>query len=290
MAKTVQEIIEEAREREELFKTAKKGIREESIERFKSLIKKPTPVSPSVRRVERKVGARVRKAVHLLAPEGMVRRITAPSKKKVSGRGRGRPRETYKTRVLPSGKVVKVPTHIYKKMLKQEKATMRLAQAQRQAILQQQAQQATQQAAQQAAEEVAIQQDPRFQLSQEDAWADSEDMEHLEDVQRIKQQQLLRQQMSLQEHIQRPSVLRRAGEMFGKARITLMGGQQAAQQAAQQPQYPEQYPQRPAVLPLQRPQIAPIHRPVDPKVTILGGKSPMFGNRDNIMTQRNELF
>lgn len=238
-----------------------------------------TRVSPGVRKLDTKVGAVVRKAVHLLAPKGgMVRRITAPPSKKVSGRGRGRPRKTYKTRVLPSGKVVKVPTHVYKKMLAQEKAAIRLAQAQRQAIMQQQA------------EEIAMQQDPRYQPTAEDAWADSEDMEHETEVQRIKQQQLLRQQLYQQQQMQQPSPIRRAGEMFGKARFTLMGGRQ--QPPVDQPSYArQQYPQyAKQVQQIQRPQLdMDRHRPVNPQVVVLGGKSPMFGGRGNIMDQRNEF-
>jgi len=281
---TAQELVEEvsarptARERARMIKTAEAGIkrerseaRTEALQRVKRYISKPSRISPPARKLDTKVGAVVRKAVHLLAPKtSMVRRITATSKKKVAGRGRGRPRQTYKTRVLPSGKVVKVPTAIYNKMLSQEKAAIRLAQAQRQAMLQQQA------------EQIAMTQDPRFQPSAEEAWADSEDMEHESEVQRLKQQQLIQQQMYEQQQVQRPTMIRRAGEMFGKARITLMGGQQ--------PQYPQQYPQRPQLQPLHRPNInMELHRPVNPQVVVTGGKSSMFGGRGNIMDQKNEF-
>lgn len=280
---TAEELIEEvsrptAGERAEIIKTAEAGVRREraevgraTLQRLKSYIEPPTRVSHSVRKLDTKVGSVVRKAVHLLAPQGMVKRITTPGKKKVKGRGRGRPRQTYKTRVLPSGKVVKVPTHIYKRMLKQEKATFRLAQAQRQAILQQQA------------EELAMQQDLRYRPSAEKAWVESEDMEHLADVDQY-QQQLLRQQIQEQVQVQSPSVLRRAGEMFGKARITLMGGQQ------QQPQLLREVPS------LQRPMAPPIHRPQvqslrpSPKISLFGGGRSTLGGRNNILTQRNELF
>ncbi len=279
MVLTVQEAIEQAREREELFKTARKGIKEESLERFKSYLTTPFKkrVVGPLKKADVKVGKVVRKAVHLLAPKtSMVRRITATTKKKVSGRGRGRPKETYKTRVLPSGKIVKVPTHIYKKMLSQEKAAIRLAQAQRQALIQQQV------------EQIAITQDPRFQPSAEDAWVDSEDMEHEAEVQRLKQQQLIQQQMYRQQQIQRPTIAKRAGEMFGKTRISLMGTVQPPQY---QPQYARQYPQQPTqAQPYPAPQLdMERHRPTDPQVIVLGGKSPMFGGKGNIMDQKNEF-
>jgi len=149
---TAQELVEEVE-----TPKVRRELRSAALQRVKQYVSRPSRVSPSVRKLDTKVGDVVRKAVHLLAPKtSMVRRITATGKKKVAGRGRGRPRQTYKTRVLPSGKVVKVPTAMYKKMLKQEKATFRLAQAQRQAMLQQQA------------EQIAMTQDPRFQPSAEE--------------------------------------------------------------------------------------------------------------------------
>jgi len=279
MALTVQDLIEQARGRDEVIKTAKKGMRQESIEKLKSYITRPQRVTGTARKLDRKVGGKVRKAVYLLAPKGsMVKKITAPAKKKVKGRGRGRPRQTYKTRVLPSGRVVKVPTHIYKKLLTDEKRAIRLAAAQRQAIINQQA------------EEIAVQQDPRYQQSQEDAWADSEDMDHLQEVQRVNQQRQMLEQMQRQQQMEQPTIARRAGEMFGKARISLMGGQRQSQY---QEQYPGQYPQQQQVQqiqPLARPQIDPeLHRPVNPQVIVTSGKSNMFGGRGNIMDQRNEF-
>ena len=292
---TAQELIQEARrptarERAEIIKTAEAGIEREraearraTLQKLKSYIAPPPRVSPGVRKLDTAIGSRVRKAVHLLAPRGgMIQRITTPAKKKVKGRRRGRPRKSYKLRYVPGIGAVRVPTHIYKKMMAEVKATRRLAEAQRQALVQQQYE----------AEQLAMTQDPRFQPSVEEAWADSEDMEHLADIDRIKQQQLrqqVEQQMLQRPEFQRPSIIRRAGEMFGKARITLMGGQQ--------PQYPQDrgVPQH-GVAPIQRPQVAPIHvpqlnvnRPMNPQVILMGGKSPMFGGRGNIMDQRNEF-
>ena len=173
-----------------------------------------------------------RKAVHLAAPKGFVREITRPKGKKDGGRGR--PKGTFKTRVLPSGRVVKVHTSVYKKMLAQEKATMRLIAAQKQAMLQQQA------------EQMAMQTDPRFQPSMEDAWAEAEDMDHLAELERMKQEarmKQIQQQMGQlpqevprgmpseypQEYPQQGPVPKTGKEMFSKFKLSLMGTDREAQ-------------------------------------------------------------
>jgi len=270
--KSAQDIIDESSSRESQ-KELKRFERQRSIEKFKSHFERPQKFSSSVRDVDRKVGSRVRKAIHLVSPKGgIVKRLTTPPGKKVKGRRRGRPKQTYKTRVLPSGKIVKVPTHIYNKMLSQEKSAMRLARAQKQASYQQQYE----------AEQLAMQQDPRFQQTAESAWANSEDMEHQARVQEFRQRQSIQPQtMEQQMQYQRPSIIKRAGEMFSKSRISLMGRQQ---------QSPQQFSQRPQIQPSSRPNInMDLHRPVNPQVIVTGGKSPMFGNKNNIMTQRNEF-
>jgi len=106
-------------------------------------------------------------------------------------------------------------------------------------------------------------------------------MEHEAEVQRLKQQQLMQQQM----YQQPQTMTRRAGEMFSKARTSLFGTQE------QYPQYQQvQQLQRPDVKPYPRPQIdTSMHRPVNPQVVLMSGKSPMFGGKGNIMDQRNEF-
>jgi len=102
---------------------------------------------------------------------------------KKSSRGRGRPSGTYKLRVLPSGKRVKVPTHIYKKMLSAEKSQMRLAKAQQMAQAQMQA------------DQMAMQQDPRYQPSAEDQFLAEPDQQHEMDVMMAQQEADMQQQM-----------------------------------------------------------------------------------------------
>jgi len=132
---------------------------------------------------ERRFSAVARKAISLVAPKGsLVRAITQT--KKNSGAGRGRPTGTFRVRVLPSGRAVKVPTHIYKKMLSAEKAQIRLAQAQQMGM------------AQQKAEQLAMQQDMRYQqpISEEQFLAEP-DQQHEMEVMRAQQQAELMGQM-----------------------------------------------------------------------------------------------
>ena len=121
---------------------------------------------------EKRISAIARKAIYLAAPKGsLVRAITKPVKKK-GDRGRGRPRGTYKARVLPSGRVVRVPTAVYKKMLSAEKAQIRLARVQRQM----------------EAEQLAMQQDMRYQPGAEEQFLAEPDQLHEMEVARLQQQ------------------------------------------------------------------------------------------------------
>ena len=294
---TAQEIIEETgtglgpKASEELLRKAREGIKKERIEKFKSAFRRPQPVSRGVRRLDVKASEKARKAIHLVAPKkSIVRKLTAPPGKKVKGRGRGRPSGTYKARVLPSGRVVKVPTHIYKKMLSQEKATMRLATAQKQAQMRQLME----------AEQIAAQTDPRYQ--QQDPFLQEPDMEHeqrLADIkQQLQQQQYLQQMQQQVQQEQQPGVATRAGEMFSRARISLMGtdrrlqgqlqGQGGGEDLMSSPRPPQIH--RPPVQPIQRPQVDEFGRHTSPQVLVTKDKSPMFSQSGpSILSQPNEF-
>lgn len=189
--------------------------------------------------------------------------------------GRGRPHGTYKSRYVPGVGVVKVPTHVYNRMMAEAKAKRRLDEAKRLALAQQQME----------AEQIAMSQDPRFQPSSEDVWADSEDMEHETRLQTLNQQQALQQQMGGMQGQVQPSLAQRGvrGIVNQVGRITLMGSER------------EKFRREGRPLPQQldssgRPQInMEQHRPTNPQISLLGGKSNLFSN-SNLMNQRNELM
>jgi len=152
--------------------------------------------------VGRKIGGVVRKITKRIDKPGAgykeVRRLGthllgtltgAPVTKgvlKKRDRGRGRPRGTYKARVLPSGRIVKVPTHIYKKMLAAEKAQIRLARVQRQM----------------QAEQLAMQQDMRYQ-------PDLEEEQFLAGAEPDRMEELMRAQQAEIGEIPRPTIGKR---------------------------------------------------------------------------------
>lgn len=209
-------------------------------------------VSPSVRKLDTKIGAVARKAIHLLAPRGFVKTITTPPSKKVSGRGRGRPKKSYKLRFVPGVGAVRVPTHIYNKMMAEVKAKRRLAEAQKQAEIQQR------QATQYEAEQLAMTQDPRFQSSQEDAWADSDDMEHEQELMQEKQRMMMEGQ---RQQVPSRGVVQRAGDVmrsFG-AGVNRLG----------QPRYPSAMPQQVSFQPSQPVRREPVVRAVSEKANLL---------------------
>jgi hypothetical protein len=272
---TIQDLIEQSR----IVNEAKKGMKKEKIENIKSLFSsKPltSSVSTPTKKLDKSISKFARKLINVAAPKGsIVSKLTSTAKKKSSGKGRGRPRQTFKTRVLPiSGKVVKVPTSIYNKMVSQEKSALRLAQAQRQAEYQ---------LRQSQAEQIAMQQDPRFQAQSQ--FLVEPDQQHEMNValaqQQLEMQQLQDEQMQPQQ--QQPSVTRRIVSGIsnlgnGISRLSGLGQQQSYDQ------FGRQIIQQ---IPLQRynPQQRVLVR--EPRVTAISEKASLLnvGNQFN----RNQL-
>jgi len=189
---TVQDLIEQSRKKEDAIKTAKKGIRKErkvaieyakkGIERerreeqkakqdrrdkIKSYFTKPysTPVSKETREADVAISRTARKVISKIAPKGSIVKALTSTAKKTGKKGRGRPKETYKVRYVPGVGAVKVPTHIYKKMMAKAKADARLARVQQELAFKSQMEQRQMQA-----EQIAMQQDPRFQAGADDSF------------------------------------------------------------------------------------------------------------------------
>ena len=212
--------------------------------------------------VEKRVSAIARKAISLVSPQGSV--VSAITKSGKSSRGRGRPPGTYKVRYLPSGRAVKVPTHIYKKMLSAEKSQMRLMRAQQLAHTQAQA------------DQVAMQTDARYQQggSDEQFLAES-DQAHEMEVLRAKQQAELSQMP--QELPQGPGVGSKIIKGFGDfgRGLSRLGG-------ARRPQMVDKFG-RPVEQPQQLQRVpGPDRMPREPRVTALSEKA-------NLLTTPNEF-
>ena len=236
-------------------------------------------ISPSTRRTDKKISQTARKVISKIAPKGGIVKALTQTTKKKSGRGRGRPSGTYKTRVLPSGRVVKVHTNVYKKLLSQEKAAMRLARVQRQFAMQAQA------------DQLAMQQDPRFNQSSEDQFLAEPDQQHEMNVAMAQQQQQMQQQQEemepqQQRQSQQPGITRRI--LGGVSRIGT-GLSRLGSPAQQQFSYDE-YGR-----PVQRninygrqinPQMGSIIR--EPRVTAISGSASLLkvGNQINRTPQR----
>lgn len=184
----------------------------EMIEELKEAGKYKEPVlaeeivGRKVKGVVRKVGRRIDKpgqtykGVRQLGTHLLGALTGTPVSKVVSkkgDRGRGRPRGTYKARVLPSGKVVRVPTAVYKKMLSAEKAQMRLLRVQ----------------AQMQAEQLAMQQDMRYQPSAEDQFLEEPDQAH--EMELMRARQMAEMEGMEPEVLPKPSVGRRIVKGLG---------------------------------------------------------------------------
>ncbi len=233
-------------------------VEEEEKNRIPIRFKKGGRASPSVRRVDTKLTAAAGKLVNLASPKGsFVKAITQPKDK--GKKGRGRPHGTFKTRVLPSGRVVKVHTSVYKKLLAQEKAQIRLARVQRQF----------------EAEQIATEQDPRFQPSTDEQFLTEPDQIHemnLARAQREAEMARFEPQRAVEPQRQ-PGIMRRA--INGISRL----GSPRMPQTQQVVGYDEYG--RPVVQQMvQRPPVQDM-RPREPRVSILSEKSSIL-NAPNI--------
>ncbi len=218
-----------------------------------------------------KFSAAATKLTSAFLPPGAMAGSTSSSGTVDSGRGRGRPSGTFKSRYLPDGRVVKVPTHIYKKMLSEVKVKQRLAIAQQQAKKLQQFE----------AEKLAMQTDPRFTgAGKDEAFLQEPDMAHEQRVEQINQQQALQQ-------IQQAQQVRQPSTMGSKLRSIMRGNrppkfgeqpfQEPFQEQFQQPQQASQQsfqaqPQRDMFQ--RQTNIDPqLHRPANPQVSAVSLKS-----------------
>ncbi len=215
---------------------------------------------------ERRFSAVARKAISLIAPSGSVVKAITKTTKKKGSRGRGRPSGTYKVRYLPSGKAVKVPTHIYKKMLSAEKSQMRLAQAQQTAQVQMQA------------DQVAMQTDARFQQGgAEDQFLAETDQQHEMNVLRA-QQEMEIEQMPQEAVPRRPGV----GQRIVRGVRSLGERGYGSEELRQPPQI-----HRPMIQSYQRPQQRGMELRSEPRVTAVSGKANLLNVSNNLNNQNN---
>ena len=250
------------------------------------VIKKPLSyrIPQSRPRISREKSRRASRAVTgilgaLVPQEALVGTATYAGKGEKRDRGRGRPHGTFKTRYVPGIGTVRVPTHIYRKMMSKAKAERRLTEAKRQAGFQEQFE----------AEQLAAAQ--RQTYEQPDAFLEAPDEQHEAQVAGIREQQLYRQrvmQLRRQQAAQkRVGFITRAGEMFGG-----VGGGLWKSQSRQDMQ---QVPQREPYSAKQVPEV--IHPRIDermfeksePQVIVSGEKSIMFARAPSILSQPNEF-
>lgn len=265
----------ETRGKEKLFKEVRKkmerregpSILKKAVKSVRSFVEKGFAKEVPSRFVipGKKVGVFERKVIHEVAPRGsVVEKLTRPTVKTIKGAkgkprvkyGRGRPTGTYKVRVLPySGKRVKVPTHIYKKMLSAEKSQYRLAQAERMGSMQMEA------------EQLAMQQDPRYRPGAEEQFLAEPDMQHEEALRRAQE----RAQMT-QFEPQRSSTMSKATTLiqnFGRG-LSRLGGVRGTKRPMQVDQYEK-----------------PIQQAVQPqRINLFGGQGgSMMTPRQRILPQ-----
>ena len=208
---------------------------------------------------ERRFSAVARKAINLASPKGSLVKAITQQKKKKGSRGRGRPSGTYKVRYLPSGRAVKVPTHIYKKMLSAEKSQMRLLQAQKMAQVQAQA------------DQLAMQQDPRFQSGSEDQFLAETDQQHEMNVLRA-QQEMEIEQMPQEAVPRRPGV----GQRIVRG-VRSLGDRGYGSEELRQPSQIH----RPMIQSFQRPEVRGMGLRSEPRVTAVSGKANLLNASNN---------
>lgn len=298
MVLTAQQMIERERFLKEVGGKVQKEQAVERKEKMGRFVKRVESVRlPQSRprityKKSRKVGRAVTGLLSALVPqEAMAGAVSYEQKGKKAGGGRGRPHGTYKLRYLPDGRAVRVPTHIYKRMLSEYKAKRRLAEAQAQAKIQERYE----------AEQIAMQQDPRYQPSSDEQFLEEPDQEYEARLMAARQQQMtqaqyrqqLAQQAAQQQAMQRGGgFASKAGAMFGRLGGGLWGPQsqdQPMQQGQQGQQVGEPYGAK-QVQSIIRPQInTHQYGPNHPQVLVNGGKSIMFRKIPNLLGQANEF-
>lgn len=252
------------------------------IERAKS-VRLPQSRPRITYKKSQRVGRAIKGVLGALVPQEALAGSVSFETKKKGDRGRGRPHGTYKARYVPGVGTVRVPTHIYRKMMSAAKSKRRLAEAERQAGIQQQYE-----AQQIAAEQIATSQDPRFQQSPgEDQFLEGPDMDYEAKLAAARQQQIAQAQYQQQVATQkREGIITKAGQMFGRVGGGLWGPQSRPPQMAPSS---EPYSAR-QVQSVMRPQIDQnMFARSEPQVIVTRGKSIMFSKAPSILGQPNEF-
>ncbi len=220
----------------------------------------------------RRAGKAIKGLLSAAVPQEALVGSVSFEKKKKTGGGRGRPRGTFKARYLPDGRIVKVPTHIYRRMLSEYKAKRRLAEAQRQAGIQEQYE----------AEQIAAQQ--RSGYEQPDRYLEGPDMLHEQRLQSIEQDRQVQRQSEQQPQ---PSFMQRAGRTINRIggginQITqdMQRRQFEKSQRIQQRQMEQGYPQPFGQQAMQQAG-QQFGQPSKPQLRIIGNKSSIL-NTPNI--------
>ena len=240
----------------------------EELERIRT-VRKGRLITPTT---SRKIGGAISRLLSAAVPPEVMVGSVKYDRKGDKDRKRGRPHGTYKTRYVPGYGQVNVPTHIYRKMMSKAKSDRRLAEAKRQAGMQEQYE----------AEQLAMQQDPRFQ-PQNEQFLEQPDMEHEARVAGIREQELYQKQVEQQSAQQpRPSRFQQIGRgvsRVGQGVNNLMNQMRQRQFLKQQRQMEQGYPQAFGQQAGQQP--TQFARPASSQLRILSDKSSIL-NTPNI--------